>query len=89
MEQDGLAELNRIPGFVRGKVKRNTEKLPAIAALKLSPPKSSTRPKKPLAHRARSLKCGFAKICRDSDVLRYAAALLEFTLSEEATLGKK
>ena len=23
---DGLAELNRIPGFVRGKVKRNTEK---------------------------------------------------------------
>jgi len=24
--KDGLAELNRIPGFVRGKVKRNTEK---------------------------------------------------------------
>ncbi len=24
--QDGLAELNKIPGFVRGKVKRNTEK---------------------------------------------------------------
>ena len=23
---DGLAELNRIPGFVRGKIKRNTEK---------------------------------------------------------------
>jgi light-independent protochlorophyllide reductase subunit B len=23
---DGLAELNKIPGFVRGKVKRNTEK---------------------------------------------------------------
>jgi len=24
--KDGLTELNRIPGFVRGKVKRNTEK---------------------------------------------------------------
>jgi light-independent protochlorophyllide reductase subunit B len=24
--KDGLAELNKIPGFVRGKVKRNTEK---------------------------------------------------------------
>ena len=23
---DGLAELNKIPGFVRGKIKRNTEK---------------------------------------------------------------
>ena len=24
--QDGLAELQKVPGFVRGKVKRNTEK---------------------------------------------------------------
>ena len=26
METDGLNELKRVPGFVRGKVKRNTER---------------------------------------------------------------
>ena len=32
---DGLAELNKIPGFVRGKVKRNTEKYARQAAIQI------------------------------------------------------
>jgi light-independent protochlorophyllide reductase subunit B len=32
---DGLAELNKIPGFVRGKVKRNTEKFAIKNSIKM------------------------------------------------------